>query len=127
MSIKDIGKSVLASARREGRELKQETLANALSLFAKADQAAFDAKSNRGQANGIVGSVITAVVVGVVGIVGLLIFSEVNQSITLPSGSNLGTAKTGLEDGFGSAMELLPIVLIVLIASLVIAVISRFR
>lgn len=76
---------------------------------------------------GIVGAVITAVVVGVVGIVGLLIFSEVNQTIELPSGSNLSSTQTNLTDGFGSAMDLLPIVLVVLIASLVISVISRFR
>jgi len=86
-------------------------------------------QDSRGQAmsDGIVGSVITVVVVGVVGIVGILIYSEVNTAITLPTDSGLSSAQTGLTDGFGSAMELLPIVLIVVVASLVIAVIGRFR
>lgn len=127
MSITDIAKSAVNSARGEAHALKQETFAVAVSLFAMLDQASFDANQRAQMSGGIVGSVITAVVVGVVGIVGILIFSEVNQAISLPSGSNLTSAQTGLEDGFGSAMELLPIVLIVLIASLVIAVISRFR
>jgi len=122
-------RKVVSAARREGRELKQETLMRAVAMLAQLDAMA-SGSGERRQARaqqGIVGAVITAVVVGVVGIVGLLIFSEVNQTISLPSGSNLTDTQTNLEDGFGSAMDLIPIVLVVLIASLVISVISRFR
>jgi len=122
-------RKVVSAARREGREIKEETLLRAVAMRAQLDAMA-SGSGERRQARaqqGIVGAVITAVVVGVVGIVGLLIFSEVNQTIELPSGSNLSSTQTNLTDGFGSAMDLLPIVLVVLIASLVISVISRFR
>ena len=122
-------RKVVSAARREGREIKEETLLRAVAMLAQLDAMA-SGSGERRQARaqqGIVGAVITAVVVGVVGIVGLLIFSEVNQTIELPSGSNLSSTQTNLTDGFGSAMDLLPIVLVVLIASLVISVISRFR
>jgi hypothetical protein len=122
-------RKVVSAARREGRQIKEETLLRAVAMLAQLDAMA-SGSGERRQARaqqGIVGAVITAVVVGVVGIVGLLIFSEVNQTIELPSGSNLSSTQTNLTDGFGSAMDLLPIVLVVLIASLVISVISRFR
>jgi len=122
-------RKLVSAARREGRDIKEETLMRAVAMLAQLDAMA-SGSGERRQARaqqGIVGAVITAVVVGVVGIVGLLIFSEVNQTITLPSGSNLTSTQTNLVDGFGSAMDLLPIVLVVLIASLVISVISRFR
>lgn len=107
--------------------VKQDTLAIALSLFAMLDQLGSGQMDDRAQ-GGIVGSVITVVIVGVVGVIGILIFAEVNTAIDFTGASNsTDAAATSLEDGFGSAMELLPIVMIVLVASLVIAVISRFR
>jgi hypothetical protein len=127
--VQETIRKLVSAARREGRELKEETLMRAVAMLAQLDTMA-SGSGERRQARaqqGIVGAVITAVVVGVVGIVGLLIFSEVNQTIELPSGSNLSSTQTNLTDGFGSAMDLLPIVLVVLIASLVISVISRFR
>jgi hypothetical protein len=128
MSDTGILAKALSVARSEAGAIKEDTLAIALSMFAMLDQELFG-QDSRGQAmsDGIVGSVITVVVVGVVGIVGILIYSEVNTAISLPTDSNLASAQTGLTDGFGSAMELLPIVLIVVVASLVIAVIGRFR
>ena len=74
---------------------------------------------------GQVDTVITVVVVAVVAVVGILIYSEVDQAISV-SGS-LSSSKGNLTSGFGDAMELVPIVLIVLVAALVIGVISRFR
>jgi hypothetical protein len=127
--VQETIRKLVSAARREGRELKEETLMRAVAMLAQLDAMA-SGSGERRQAraqSGIVGAVITAVVVGVVAIVGLLIFSEVNQTIELPSGSNLTSTQTNLEDGFGSAMDLVPIVLVVLIASLVISVISRFR
>ena len=84
------------------------------------------AMDNRAQAgNGIVQTVITVVVVGVVGVVGILIYSEIDQSIEVTG--ELNESATSLSDGFGSAMGLLPVVLIVLVASLVIIVIGGMR
>lgn len=120
--------------REEADALKRETLENAADMFARIDDRAFDADGRAQQ--GIVGAVITVVVVAVVGIVGMLIFSEIIDAVPLDiqagrtdtaNATDMEIAAAELESGFGSAMELLPIVLIVLVASLVIAVIARFR
>ena len=85
-------------------------------------------RDERGQ----VGTIIAVVTVGIVAIIGVLIFSQVLDSIGDPSTTDAGN-RTQLEnstvevtDGFGSAMQLIPVVLIVLVASLVIAVVTRF-
>ena len=122
MSITDTIRRVANRGREEASALKSETLLTFVSLMAMLEGAAMD---NRAQGNGIVNTVITVVVVGVVGIVGILIFAEVDTAITVEG--ELSESADALGDGFGSAMELLPIVLIVLVASLVIAVIARFR
>ena len=123
---------MIEKLKSEGKALKKETLAIAATLLAMLDEELSSGSKlradNRAQmGGGIVNSVITVVVVGVVGIVGILIFSEVDQAITIADTSPLYNSSEALSDGFGSAMELLPIVLIVLVASLVIAVIGRFR
>ena len=74
---------------------------------------------------GQVDTIITVVVVAVVAVVGILIYSEVDGAISVSG--DLSSSKTNLTEGFGDAMELVPIVLIVLVAALVIGVISRFR
>lgn len=76
---------------------------------------------HRGQTD----TIITVVVIAVVAIVGILIYSQVDDTIDVTG--DLATTQTNLTDGFGDAMELVPIVLIVLVAALVIGVISRFR
>lgn len=85
---------------------------------------------------GQVDTVITVVVVAVVGVVGLLIYSEVEGALPLDvqgarndpgNASTLENASASVGDGFGDAIDLVPIVLIVLVAALVIGVIQRFR
>lgn len=131
MSISGTLNKVTRRGRREASALKDETLAIAAMMFAMLDDTVFNPSgglSNDSRAQmggGIVNTVITVVIVGVVGIVGILIFSEVDQAVEVTG--NLSDSADQLSDGFGSAMELLPIVLIVLVASLVIAVIARFR
>lgn len=122
MSIKGKTERVTRRCKEEASALKSEWLLAMLQMFAILDDPF--SKDTRAQ-NGIVNTVITVVVVGVVGIVGILIFAEVDAAIEVDG--NLSDSAADLEDGFGSAMELLPIVLIVMVASLVIAVISRFR
>ncbi len=72
-------------------------------------------------------TVITVVVIGIVSLIGILIYSQVNSSISLPAGSNLNGSLTTITDGFGGAMELVPVILIVLLASVVIVVVQRMR
>jgi hypothetical protein len=67
------------------------------------------------------------VVVGVVIIVGILIYSQIQSSLPAPSNSDLASASDNATDTFGDAMELAPVILVVLIASVVLAVVQRFR
>jgi len=82
---------------------------------------------------GQVGTVITVVTIGIVAIIGILIYSQVNGSLFGDLSNTDAANQTQLENtsedvtgGFGSAMQLVPVVLIVLVASLVIAVVQRF-
>ena len=79
-------------------------------------------------------TLISVVVIGVVTLIGLLIFDQVHDAIpdsALEDGSGepneFGSAVDEVLEGFGSAMELVPIVLLVLIAALVIGVVQRMR
>ena len=76
---------------------------------------------------GQVGTIISVVVIGVVGLIGILIFAQINSSLPTPADAQLENASTGVTEGFAGAMELLPIVLLVLIAALVIGVVQRMR
>ena len=71
------------------------------------------------------GTVISVVVIGVVALVGILIFAEVNSQIT--QDHVLNDTADEIVTGFGDAMGLVPIILIVLLASIVIAVVQRMR
>jgi len=76
--------------------------------------------------SGQVGTVITVVTIGIVAIIGILIYSQVDQSLPAPENQELSNSSDSVTEGFGSAMQLVPIVLIVLVASLVIVVVQRF-
>lgn len=73
------------------------------------------------------GAVITAVVIGVVALVGILIFAQVNSSLPEPNNSDLAASQDAVVGGFGGAMELVPVILIVLLASIVIIYVQRMR
>lgn len=74
-----------------------------------------------------VGTVISVVVIGVVALVGILIFAQVNDSLPAIENADLDEASTSVTDGFAGAMELIPVVLLVLVAALVIGVVQRMR
>jgi len=76
---------------------------------------------------GQVGTIISVVVIGVVALIGVLIFARVNSSLPTPSDPRLANASTEVTDGFAGALELVPVVLLVLIAALVIGVVQRMR
>jgi len=72
-------------------------------------------------------AVLTVVVLGVVLIVGTLIFSQIQQSLPSPNNAELDNASSNVTGGFADAMNLAPVILIVLIASVVLAIVQRFR
>jgi len=74
-----------------------------------------------------VGTVISVVVIGVVALVGILIFSQVQSALPTLNNDQLNQSTTGVTEGFANAMELIPIVLLVLVAALVIGVVQRMR
>ena len=74
-----------------------------------------------------IGTIISIVVIGVVTLVGILIFSQINQSLPDTSDPALDNASSSITSGFANAVELVPIVMLVLVASLVIGVVQRMR
>ena len=74
-----------------------------------------------------VGTIISIVVIGVVTLVGILIFSQIQQSLPTAADPQLQNASTEVVGGFGDAMQLVPIVMLVLVAALVIGVVQRMR
>ncbi|WP_435551960.1 hypothetical protein [Natrinema sp. CGMCC1.2065] len=72
------------------------------------------------------GTVITVVVIGVVAMVGVLIFAQTEQAMPSVDGP-LNDSLTSITQGFGDSMEFVPIIMIVLLASVVIAVVQRMR
>lgn len=74
-----------------------------------------------------VGTVITVVAIAVVSIVGILIYAEVESSLGTPADQNLADAQSNVTSGFGDAMGLVPVILIVLLAALVIGVVQTLR
>jgi hypothetical protein len=73
------------------------------------------------------GTIISIVVLGVVALVGILIFSRINQSLPDTTDPELENASSSVVGGFGNALELIPIVMLVLVASLVIGVVQQMR
>lgn len=76
----------------------------------------------------------TVVVIGVVALVGILVFSEVNEALPNMSTNEskddyhiLASSQNDVVSGFGSSMELVPVVLIVIIAAVVLGVVQRMR
>ncbi len=80
------------------------------------------------------GIVISVVVIGVVSMVGILIFAQVSDAMPAMSTnqshdnySPLASTLTSITDGFGNAMSFVPIIMLVLLASVVIGVVQRMR
>ena len=73
------------------------------------------------------GAVITVVVLGIVSLIGILIFSQIWEAMAFEEGDVLYSSTVSIMDGFGNAMEFVPIVMLVFLASVVISVVSRMR
>ena len=72
-------------------------------------------------------AVITVVVIGIVAMIGILIFGEIWNALPMQSGDPLYSEAEAIVGGFGDAMGLVPIILLVLLASIVIGVVQRMR
>jgi len=74
-----------------------------------------------------VGTIITVVIIAVVALVGTLILAQVEGALPAIDNAQLNDSSTSILDGFAGAMELVPVVLLVLVAALVIGVVQRMR
>jgi len=73
------------------------------------------------------GTIISVVVIGVIALIGILIFAQIESALPTIENTELNNSSTDVVTGFGNAMELVPIVLLVLVAALVIGVVQRMR
>lgn len=71
--------------------------------------------------------VLAVVVVGVTALIGVLIFSQINNALPDPSNSELNSTSDSITTGFANSMDLVPVVLIVAMAGVVLASVQRFR
>jgi flagellar biosynthesis protein FlhB len=74
-----------------------------------------------------VGTVISVVVLSVVALVGVLIIAQINSALPAIQNDQLNSTSDSILSGFNGAMELFPVVLLVLVASLVIGIVQRLR
>lgn len=74
-----------------------------------------------------VGTIISVIVIATVALVGTLILANINSALPTIENSQLSNSSTAILDGFSGAMELVPVVLLVLVAALVIGVVQRMR
>jgi len=74
-----------------------------------------------------VGTIISVVVISVVALVGVLVLAQISDSLPTVSDPALNQSQSEILSGFSGAMDLIPVVLIVLVASLVIGIVQRLR
>jgi len=73
------------------------------------------------------GTIISVVVIAVIALVGILILARINDALPAISNNDLANSSDAVLSGFSGAMDLVPVVLLVLVASLVIGVVQRLR
>jgi len=81
------------------------------------------------------GTVLTVVTLGITILVGILIYDQVYNALSISDAQNkdavnrssLENASVESTDTFGQAMELAPVIMIILLAAVVLAVVQRFR
>lgn len=73
------------------------------------------------------GTVLTVVSLGITIIIGILVYSQVKTALPTPSDPDLQNASENSTGTFADAMELAPVIMIVLLSAVVLAVVQRFR
>jgi hypothetical protein len=74
-----------------------------------------------------VDTVLAVVTIGVVAIIGILVYAEIEASLPSISNTSLSNSSDDITSGFGDAMSLIPVVLLVLVSSVVIGIVSQLR
>jgi len=74
-----------------------------------------------------VGTIISVVVISVVALVGLLVLAQISEALPTINNPQLNDSQGAILGGFAGAMDLVPVVLLVLVASLVIGIVQRLR
>lgn len=90
------------------------------------DSPSIDSEDNRAQ-TGIRRLVPAILVIGIASIVGFIVvdvISEVDDSISVTTGSDFDNATNSISSGFTSAMDLIEVVFIVIMASVILAVLG---
>jgi len=105
----------------------QDKLAAAGSWLDAAESYSEKQVEERFGASGQTGTVLTVVTLGITLLIGVLIYSQIQQSLPTPGNSQLQNASNNVTDGFADAMNLAPVIMIVLLAAVVLAVVQRFR
>jgi len=76
---------------------------------------------------GQVGTIISVIVIATVALVGTLILAQIEGALPTIENQQLNESSASILSGFSGAMELVPVVLLVLVASLVILTVQRMR
>lgn len=74
-----------------------------------------------------VGTIISVVVIATVALVGVLVLAQINDALPAIDNTELSNSSDSILGGFAGAMDLVPVVLLVLVASLVIGIVQRLR
>jgi len=107
----------MAGLALDALEMRGEAKAN--DLFGDGDSLAHSV--------GQTGTVLTVVTLGITILIGILIYGQIDSSLPSPSNSDLQNASENSTGTFSDAMELAPVIMIVLLAAVVLAVVQRFR
>lgn len=73
------------------------------------------------------GDVLVVVTLGITIILGILIYSQVQTALPTPDNSDLENASNNSTETFADTMELAPIIMIVIIATVILTIVQRFR
>jgi cytochrome b561 len=105
----------------------QSAASTARSRWAEPAANAIPGSGGRLQRAAQAGTIIAVVVIGVIALIGILIFAQIENALPTIDNNQLNSSSTNVTEGFANAMELVPIVLLVLVAALVISVVQRMR
>ena len=72
-------------------------------------------------------TIIGAGIIGIAILIIILVYSQVQEALTTPTSAKLSGASTIVTSTFAASMELAPVILIVLVASVILLVVNRFR
>ena len=72
-------------------------------------------------------TIIGAGIIGIAILIIILVYSQVQEALPTQTSAKLSGASTNVTSTFAASMELAPVILIVLVASVILLVVNRFR